>query len=128
MPLIKQFEDIHAWQEARILTKKVYAAAAAGDFARDFSLRNQIQRAALSSMNNIAEGFDCDSKRDFARFLGYARRSAVEVQSMLYAAVDLCYITSQTFDALYEQARLTKALIGAFKHSIQARQPTKLDT
>ena len=119
MPLIQRFEDIHAWQEARILNHKVYGAAAAGAFARDFGLRNQIQSAALSVMNNIAEGFDCESKRDFARFLGYARRSAVEVQSMLYAAVDLSYITSQTFDVLYEQARVTKALIGAFKRSLK---------
>ena len=72
-------------------------------------------------MSNVAEGFDCDSKAEFARFLGIARRSAVEVQSLLYVAADLRYITPELFDLNYEQARKTKALIGGFRHSLVPR-------
>src|SRR2546426_1392135 len=98
MPLITKFEDIQAWQEARTLTRQVYDITRLGEFARDFGLRDQIQRAAVSSMTNIAEGFDCESKPEFARFLGIARRSAVEVQSLLYVALDVRYIDQAVFD------------------------------
>ncbi len=74
-------------------------------------------------MTNIAEGFDCDSQVEFARFLGIARRSAVEVQSLLYVALDVGYIDKKTFDDEYEQARKTKALIGGFKQSLKKRNP-----
>jgi four helix bundle protein len=121
MSLITKFEDIKAWQEARSLTQQIYQLTAMGGFSRDFGLRDQIQRAAVSSMTNIAEGFDCDSKLEFARFLGIARRSAVEVQSLLYVAMDTRYITREVFDRNYEQARKTKALIGAFKRSVAQR-------
>lgn len=69
-------------------------------------------------MANIAEGFDCDSNAEFARFLGIARRSVVEVQSLLYAALDVGYITQEQFETYYEQARKTKALISAFKNAM----------
>jgi four helix bundle protein len=87
-------------------------------FAKDYGLRDQIQRAAVSAMANIAEGFDCDSKVEFAHFLGIARRSVVEVQSLLYTALDISYISQETFDQLYAQAEKTKALIGGFRHSL----------
>jgi four helix bundle protein len=121
MPLIKRFEDINAWQEARTLTQQVYAVTQTGAFAKDFGLRDQIQRAAVSVMANIAEGFDCESKTEFAHYLGIARRSAVEVQSLLYTALDLSYIPEDTFNRLYAQAEKTKALIGGFKHSLLNR-------
>jgi four helix bundle protein len=69
-------------------------------------------------MANVAEGFDCESKVEFGRFLGIARRSAVEVQSLLYVALDTDYLTTTEFAQLYEQARKTKALIGGFKKSL----------
>lgn len=119
MAMITRFEDIQAWQEARKLVKMIYKLANSGTFAKDFGLRDQIQRAAVSSMTNIAEGFDCESKAEFARFLGFARRSAVEVQSLLYAAFDIQYITETELKEHYEQARKTKALIGGFKHSLK---------
>jgi len=72
-------------------------------------------------MSNIAEGFDCDSKVEFGRFLGIARRSAVEVQSLLYVALDVDHMTSKEFTDLYEQARKAKALIGGFKKSLTPR-------
>lgn len=124
MALIKRFEEIQGWQEARKLTRDVYRLTSAGAFARDFGLRDQICRAAVSSMTNIAEGFDCESKREFARFLGIARRSAVEVQSLLYVALDAGYITDSTFQEHYAQAAKTKALIGGLKHSLEPNAGT----
>jgi four helix bundle protein len=118
MALIRKFEDIIAWQEARKLVASIYKLTNTGALAKDFGLRDQIQRAAVSAMTNIAEGFDCESKKEFARFLGIARRSAVEVQSLLYAAFDVGYINEQTFKTEYQQAEKTKAIIGGLKHSI----------
>lgn len=118
MALIKRFEDIQAWQEARILVKMIYVLTRKESFSKDYGMKDQIQRAAVSTMTNIAEGFDCESKLEFARFLGIARRSAVEIQSLLYAALDTNYINQSEFDSHYEQARKTKALIGGFKRSL----------
>ena len=118
MAMISRFEDIQAWQEARQLVKMIYKLTSSGMISKDFSLRDQIQRASVSAMTNIAEGFDCESKAEFARFLGFARRSAVEVQSLLYTALDIGFITEAQFKEHYEKARKTKALIGGFKHSL----------
>lgn len=121
MSLITRFEDIKAWQEARRLTRQIYKLSKEGEFARDFGLRDQIRRAAVSGMTNIAEGFDCDSKKEFARFLGIARRSVVEVQSLLYVALDAEYIDDDTFQEHYSQADKAKSLIGGLKHSLTKR-------
>jgi four helix bundle protein len=118
MALITQFEEIKAWQEARELTKQVYVLSETGSFASDRGLRDQIQRAAVSAMTNIAEGFDCDSRKEFARFLAIARRSAVEVQSLLHVALDVGYINEDLFRTYYQQVAKTKALIGGFRQSL----------
>ena len=106
---------------------RVYQVSDEGSFARDFGLRDQIRRAAVSAMTNIAEGFDCDSRVEFARFLGIARRSAVEVQSLLYVALDSGYISQAAFEVHYAQAAKAKSLIGGFMRSLRApsrRPPT----
>lgn len=121
MGLIERFEDIRTWQEARVLTRQVYQLSNEGAFSRDFGLRDQIRRAAVSSMSNIAEGFDCVSPKEFARFLEIARRSTVEVQSLFYVALDVGYINEKTFDEHYQQAAKTKGLIGGFRHSLLKR-------
>ncbi|MBN1537176.1 MAG: four helix bundle protein [Anaerolineales bacterium] len=118
MALIKRFEDIQAWQEARILVKQLYILTREGELSRDFGFKDQIQRASVSVMTNIAEGFDCESKKEFSRFLGIARRSIVEVQSLLYSALDIGYITNNQLQTHYVQAQKTKALVGALKHSL----------
>jgi len=123
MALIRRFQDIQAWQEARILTQKIYSLTKNEKLARDFGLRDQIQRAAVSTMTNIAEGFDCDSKIEFARYLGIARRSAVEVQSLLYTALDIGYIDENAFKDSYAQTEKTKALIGGLKNSLKNNPP-----
>lgn len=115
---IRKFEDIQAWQEARMLTNQVYKMTRGGVLSKDFGLCNQLQRASVSIMANIAEGFDCDSNVEFGRFLGIARRLAVEVQSLLYAAIDTGYISQDEFKFTYEEANKTKALISAFKNAM----------
>lgn len=80
MPTIRRFEDIQAWQEGRKLVKQIYTLTGSGALSKDNGLRDQLRRAAVSTIANIAEGFDCDSHVEFARFLGIARRYAVEVQ------------------------------------------------
>ena len=119
MALIKKFEDIIAWQEARNLVKMVYKLTSTGEFSKDFGLRDQIRRASVSTMTNIAEGFDCESNVEFARFLVIARRSSVEVQSLLYAALDVGYIDENARKIYYDQAYKTKGLINALKRSLK---------
>lgn len=122
MTAIQRFEELKGWQEARDLTQKIYQLTAQKPFARDFELVNQLRGASASIMANIAEGFDCESKAEQSRFLGYARRSAVEVQSLLYVSMDAGFITKEIFDALYQQADKTKALVGGFKRYLDARK------
>jgi four helix bundle protein len=121
MALIKRFEDILARQEARKLVRGIYGITRNGAFGKDFGLRDQIQRASVSIMSNIAEGFDCESHIEFARFLGIARRSAVEVQSLLYVAQDIGFIQEDIFKVEFSQAEKTKALIGGLKKSLKPR-------
>ena len=99
---------------ARELTNRVYELVKTGAFSRDFGLRDQITRAAGSSMHNTAEGFDAESNSEFIRFLRYAKRSCSEVQSELYVALDQSYIDQSQFDETYELARFTRSKIGAF--------------
>ena len=120
---IERFEEIQAWQAARSLTRNVYWLAQHGGLERDFGLRDQIQRASVSTMANIAEGFDGRSTQEFLRFLGYAFRSATEVQSHLYVALDQEYVRKEDFDAVYQQATEVKKLINGFiRYLRQAKQ------
>ena len=120
MVRIERFEDVQGWQKARELTRMVYSVTGQGAFARDFGLRDQIRRAAGSVMANVAEGFDAGSDAEFVRFLRYARRSASEVQSHLYIALDQGYIIQAQFDELYETAAEAKRLIGGFIRYLQS--------
>ena len=104
---IRRFEDIEGWQSARELTRQVYAVTRSGEFSRDFGLRDQITRAAGSTMHNIAEGFDGGSNPEFIKFLRYSQRSCSEVQSQLYVALDQGYLSQEEFDAIYAQAERT---------------------
>lgn len=115
MPKIQRFEDLQAWQKARQLTNTIDDLASASRFVRDPYLRDQIRRAAGSVMHNIAEGFDSGSGPEFIRFLKMARRSASEVQSELYQALDRRYITEderiQAHAIATEAKRLINGLI-----------------
>lgn len=98
----RKFEDILAWQKARISTRLIYQETGKGDFSKDYDLRSQIRRAGISIMANIAEGFGRHSDKEFANFINIAHGSATEVQSHLYVALDLGYIAQQSFDTLYD--------------------------
>lgn len=111
MAKIDRFEDLQSWQKARQLANRIYDLTMADAFAKDFELRNQIRRAAGSVMHNIVEGFDAGSDPEFARFLRMARRSASEVQSELYLALDRHYITLDEMQEAYALADETKKLI-----------------
>ncbi len=109
---IKRFEDIESWIEARELTKVIYATTNKEKFRRDFGLKDQIQRASVSIMANIAEGFDSRSDKAFLNFLNYAYRSTSEVQSLLYAALDQKYISKEEFENYYQMCKRIQGLIG----------------
>ena len=111
MTTIKNFEDLIAWQKARELAGNVYELTRYEKFSRDFGLRDQIQRAASSVMHNIAEGFESGSDPEFVRFLKMARRSAGEVQSQLYLALDVDYITEDERQKAHTLATEVKRLI-----------------
>jgi four helix bundle protein len=111
---IKRFQDIQAWQKGRELVREVYRASSDGVFAKDFGLRDQIRRAAVSVMSNVAEGFARKGDRDFAHFLDIARGSAVECQSLAYVALDVGYISEEVFGRLYQTAEERASLIGGF--------------
>jgi len=111
---IRRFEEIEAWQAARELMNRVYEATSASRFNGDRDLRRQLRTASVSSMANIAEGFDGGSDREFERFLRMAQRSVTEVESHLYVALDRGYFERPQFDALYAQATETRRLIGGF--------------
>lgn len=117
---IERFEEIEAWQAARELTQRIYAITKEGPFGKDYGLRDQIQRAATSVMANIAEGFDGGSNREFVKFLAYALRSATEVQSHLYVALDQGYINQQNFNSLYELSVKVKNLTSGFIRYLRA--------
>jgi len=110
----KRFEEIQAWQKARVATKRVYEVSKNGSFAKDFGLCDQIRRASVSVMANIAEGNGRRTNNDFASFLVQAHGSAAEVQSHLYVALDLEYLHQNDFDEIYglfdEVSRMTMAL------------------
>ena len=113
MATIERFEDIKAWQAARDLVSVVYRVSGRGKFEKDFGLRDQIRRASVSVMSNIAEGFERGSDREFCRFLYIAKGSAGEVRSHLFVASDLGYLTSDEFDDLRARAEeVAKALSG----------------
>jgi four helix bundle protein len=99
----KKFEDIVAWQKARLAAQLVYKTTSARPFATDFALRDQIRRSSVSVMANIAEGYGRRSDKEFATFLNFAHGSIAETQSHLYMARDLGYVDDASFSAIYEQ-------------------------
>ena len=114
MPKIERFEDVQAWQKARLLVKEIYSVSNAGPFAKDFGLRDQIRRAAVSIMLNIAEGFARKTTKEFAQFLVIAHGSAAEVQAALYVALDQAYLDEKNFAKLYSLAEDTSKMILGF--------------
>jgi four helix bundle protein len=124
MAKIERFEDLQSWQKARQLANFIYDLTEQQNFAKDFRLRAQIQDAVGSVMHNIAEGFDAGTNPEFIRFLKMSRRSASEVQSELYLALDRKYISQEELTKAYNLATETKRLInGMIAYLRKSSQP-----
>ncbi len=122
MNSISRFEDLVAWQKARELTKAVYEAIRGGAFARDFGLAGQIQRAAVSVMSNIAEGFDRGRLTEFHQFFSTAKASCAEVRSQLYVALDAGYVKAEDFEVLRSRAEEVSRIVAGLRRSIDGQR------
>jgi len=117
---IERFEDINAWQKARELNVKIYNITKNSHFSKDFSLRDQIRRASVSIMANIAEGFGRRSKKEFSNFLNMAHGSAAEVQCHLYVALDQSYINRDEFQELNGKVEEVSKMLQGFMNYLKA--------
>lgn len=120
MPGFKCFEEIPVWTEARELVGLVYRMTARGPFCRDFGLRDQVRRAAVSVMSNIAEGFESQSDRHFISYLCRARGSAAEARCQLYIAMDQLYITKGEFDQAFRKSSEISRMLTGFITYLQS--------
>jgi four helix bundle protein len=111
MARIERFEDVKAWQEARVLVKEIYVVTGAGEFARDFGLKDQLRRSAVSVLSNIAEGFERGSDKEFVRFLYIAKGSCGEVRAQLYVVTDVGYLPEPESQRLITQCQRISRLI-----------------
>jgi len=114
MAKIERFEDLISWQKARELNRLIYKASNNGAFAKDFGLRDQLRRASVSVMSNIAEGFERGGDKEFIQFLSTAKGSSGEVRAQLYAALDQSYLTPIEFKELSERSVEVSRLISGF--------------
>jgi four helix bundle protein len=126
MMRFRTFEEMLVWQDARKLTALIYSSASEGLFARDFGLRDQIRRSAVSIMSNVSEGYERSSKREFAMFLGYAKGSAGELRSQLYVALDQKYITEDQVQTAYESVTQISAQLSKFSAYLRTIRGLKL--
>lgn len=115
------FEDLPIWQEARLLTKRIYELTQMAEFAKDHGLKNQIQRASVSIMSNIAEGFERETDKDKALFLGYAKASVGEVRSQLFLALDLGYVSEEVHQPMNDRFKALASQIAGFKNYLKGR-------
>jgi four helix bundle protein len=118
---VEQFEDLIAWQKARELAKAIYQVTQTDRFARDYGLSGQIQRAAVSIMSNLAEGFERNNPGDFHRFLVIAKASCAEVRSQLYLAHDIGYLNQSEFSQLLSQTLEVGKIIGGLRVSVEKK-------
>ena len=122
MSEVKRFEDLIAWQKARVLAREIYFATRQGAFAKDFGLAGQIQRAAVSIMSNIAEGFERRGRSEFHQFLFTAKASCAEVRSQLYVAYDIGYLSQSEFERLMACAEEVGRIVGGLRASVERQR------
>ncbi len=122
---VKRFEDLVAWQKARDLTKQIYLLTGNGAFSRDFGLRGQIERASVSVMSNLAEGFERGGRTEFHQFIVIAKASCAEVRSQLYVALDVGYITEEQFESVMNLADEVSRIIGGLRTAIKKQRDQK---
>ena len=117
MSRIEKFEDLEAWKLARALTGLIYNVTGIGNFSRDFALRDQLRRASILIVSNIAEGFERDGDKEFIQFLSMAKGSCGEVRAQLYLALDRNYITQEQFGQLSSKAiELSRIISGLIQY------------
>jgi four helix bundle protein len=122
MNKVERFEDLIAWQKARLLTSRIYESTRRGSWAKDFGLSSQIQRAAVSIMSNVAEGFERGRRAEFHQFLSTAKASCAEVRSQLYVALDAGYLNREEFETLLSQAEEVGRIIGGLRASVERQR------
>ncbi|MEB3359000.1 MAG: four helix bundle protein [Synechococcales bacterium] len=121
MGTIQSFEELEAWKTAREVTKLVYRLSSEGTFSRDFGLKDQMRRAAVSIMSNIAEGFESRTQKLFINFLGIAKASAAELRSQAYIALDAGHISQAEFDKLFDLVDKCSRQLRRFMDYLQSR-------
>jgi four helix bundle protein len=125
MATITRFEEIEAWKTARELTNLVYALSNQGSFGRDFGLRDQMRRAAVSILSNIAEGFESRTQALFIDFLGRAKGSAGELRAQAYVALDVGYLSQSQFEQVLNLVEKCSSQIARFIAYLES-QPNRL--
>jgi four helix bundle protein len=116
------FEDLIAWQKARVLSREIYKVTRNVKFSKDFPLVDQIRRAAISVLSNIAEGFERGSRSEFHQFLVIAKGSCGEVRSQLYVALDAGYLSKDEFQNLYEFADEVGKIVGGLRMAVRKQR------
>jgi four helix bundle protein len=132
MATFKTLEQIDAWKKSRELTKQIYRITGQRAFARDYGLKDQIRRACVSVMSNIAEGFERSGSGEFTQFLAIAKGSAGEVRSQLYVALDQAYLRQEEFDTVSRDAMEVRRMLSGLmsylrRSSIKGTKYKKLD-
>jgi four helix bundle protein len=122
MGRVEYFEDLIAWQKARQLTQAIYQVTRQGPFVRDLTLSSQMQRAAVSIMSNIAEGFDRGGRREFHQFLSTAKASCAEVRSQLYVALDAGYLDQTQFEELLACAKEVARIVAGLRSAVERQR------
>ncbi len=122
MEKLEHFEDLIAWQKARELTKQIYFLTKEGPFSKDFGLRDQIRKASVSIMSNVAEGFERGGRSEFHRFVVIAKGSCAEVRSQLYVALDVEYITQAQFDKLNNLGIEVSRILGGLRSALKKQR------
>lgn len=122
MTQIHRFEDIIAWQKARSLTKNIYQTTCSAPFSRDYELKNQIRRAAVSIMSNVAEGYERGGAKEFRQFLSIAKASCAELRSQLYVAFDVGYLKDNQFRDLMKQSEEVGKILAGLRAAILRKE------
>jgi four helix bundle protein len=119
---VERFEDLIAWQKARALTRNIYNFTGQGNFSKDFGLKDQIRRAAVSIMSNIAEGFERGKPSEFHQVLSTAKASCAELRSQLYVALDAEYVSEDSFNQLMQRATEVGRIIGGLRSAVERKR------
>ncbi|MGI8855069.1 MAG: four helix bundle protein [Thermomicrobiales bacterium] len=122
MARVERFEDLVAWQKARVLTREIYQVTRQGAFAKVYGLTRQVQRAAVSIMSNVAEGFDRGGRGEFHQFLSTAKASCAETRSLLYVALDAEYLDQITFQRLVAQADEVIRIVAGLRSAVERQR------